>query len=124
MGKIAEALRSNLRSLAESDARNLRDLDQELRALRDTHPSEQQLLPQRPEVKALLGGGTFQQQTVAALKRICKENGIKGVSKLRKAELAARLTAEGVSPPPRPIESFSKKELITLVKQLLESFTA
>ena len=124
MGKIAEALRSNLRSLAESDARNLRDLDQELRALRDTHPSEQQVLPQRAAVKALLGGGTFQQQTVAALKRICKENGIKGVSKLRKAELAARLTAEGVSPPPRPIESFSKKELITLVKQLLESFTA
>ena len=82
------------------------------------------MLPQRPAVKALLGGGTFQQQTVAALKRICKENGIKGVSKLRKAELAARLTAEGVSPPPRPIESFSKKELITLVKQLLESFTA
>lgn len=124
MGKIAEALRSNLRSLAESDARNLRGLDQELRALRDTHPSEQQVLPQRSEVKALLGGGTFQQQTVAALKRICKENGIKGVSKLRKAELAARLTAEGVTPPPRPIESFSKKELITLVKQLLESFTA
>ena len=124
MGKIAEALRSNLRSLAESDARNLRDLDQELRALRDTHPSEQEVLPQRPAVKELLGGGTFQQQTVAALKRICKENGIKGVSKLRKAELAARLTAEGVSPPPRPIESFSKKELITLVKQLLESFTA
>ena len=124
MGKIAEALRTNLRSLAESDARNLRGLDQELRALRDTHPSEQQVLPQRSEVKALLGGGTFQQQTVAALKRICKENGIKGVSKLRKAELAARLTAEGVTPSPRPIESFSKKELITLVKQLLESFTA
>ena len=124
MGKIAEALRSNLRSLAESDARNLRDLDQELRALRDTHPSEQQVLPQPPAVKALLGGGTFQQQTVAALKRICKENGIKGVSKLRKAELAARLTAEGVSPPPRPIESFSKKELIALVKQLLEGLPA
>ena len=124
MGKIAEALRSNLRSLAESDARNLRGLDQELRTLRDTYTSEQQVLPQPPAVKALLGGGTFQQQTVAALKRICKENGIKGVSKLRKAELAARLTAEGVSPPPRPIESFSKKELITLVKQLLESFTA
>ena len=33
MGKIAEALRTNLRSLAESDARNLRDLDQELKAI-------------------------------------------------------------------------------------------
>ena len=120
MGKIAEALRTNLRSLAESDARNLRDLDQELKAIRDTHVPEQRGLPQRPEVKALLGRGTFQQQTVATLKRICKENGIKGVSKLRKAELAARLTAEGISPPPRPLESFSKKERITLVKQLLE----
>ena len=124
MGKIAEALRTNLRSLAESDARNLRDLDQELKAIRDTHVAEQRALPQRPEVKALLGSGTFQQQTAATLKRICKENGIKGVSKLRKAELAARLTAEGISPPPRPLESFSKKELITLVKQLLEGLAA
>ena len=120
MGKIAEALRGNLRSLAESDARSLRELDQELNALRTNQPPSQPALPKRPDVKALLGGGTFQQQTVATLKRLCKENGIKGVSKLRKAELAARLTAEGVSPPPRPIESFSKKELIALVKQLLE----
>ena len=124
MGKIAEALRTNLRSLAESDARNLRDLDQELKAIRDTHVPEQRALPQRPAVKALLGSGTFQQQTVATLKRICKENGIKGVSKLRKAELAARLTAKGISPPPRPLESFSKKELIKLVKQLLEGLAA
>ena len=124
MGKIAEALRTNLRSLAESDARNLRDLDQELKDIRDTNVPEQRALPQRPEVKALLCSGTFQQQTVATLKRICKENGIKGVSKLRKAELAARLTAEGISPPPRPLESFSKKELITLVKQLLEGLAA
>ena len=120
MGQIAEALRSNLRSLAESDARNLRELDQELSALRTNQPPSQPALSKRPDVKALLGGGTFQQQTVATLKRLCKVNGIKGFSKLRKAELAARLTAEGISPPPRPLESFSKKELIALVKQLLE----
>lgn len=120
MGKIAEALRGNLRSLAESDARSLRELDQELSALRTNQPPSQPALPKRPDVKALLGGGTFQQQTVATLKRLCKEKGIKGVSKLRKAELAARLSAEGVSPPPRPLESFTKKELIALVRQLLE----
>ena len=119
MGKIAEALRGNLRLLAESDARSLRELDQELNALRTTQSPSQLALPKRPDVKALLGGGTFQQQTVATLKRLCKENGIKGVSKLRKAELAARLTAEGVSPPPRPLESFTKKELIALVRQLI-----
>ena len=86
MGQIAEALRSNLRSLAESDARSLRGMDQELKAARVATPPRQQVLLQQPAVKALLGGGTFQQHTVATLKRICKENGIKGVSKLRKAE--------------------------------------
>ena len=120
MGQIAEALRSNLRSLAESDARSLRGMDQELKAARVATPPRQQQLLQQPAVKALLGGGTFQQHTVATLKRLCKENGIKGVSKLRKAELAARLSAEGVSPPPRPLESLRKTELIALVKQLLE----
>ena len=124
MGKIAEALRNNLRSIAESDARSLRELDRELGAIRETSSPGQQALTQRTETKALLGEGTFMQQTVATLKRICKENGIKSVSKLRKAELAARLTEEGVSPPPRPLESFRKKELIALVKQLLERTTA
>ena len=119
MGKIAEALRANLRAVAESDSRSLRDLDQELKALRDTHPPAQQVLPQRPEVKALLGAGTFQQQTVATLKRLCKANGITGYSKLRKAELALALERQGVEPPPRPLESFSRKELIALVRQLL-----
>ena len=119
MGQIADALRNNLRSLAESDARSLRELDQELSALHTTQSSSQPALPKRPDIKALLGAGTFQQQTVATLKRLCKESGIKGYSKLRKAELAARLTAEGVSPPPRPLESFSKKELIALVRQLI-----
>jgi len=124
MGQIAEALRSNLRALAESDARSLRGLDQELKAVRDAHPPRQQMLLQKPEVTALLGNGTFRQQTVATLRRLCKENGIKGVSKLRKAELAARLSAEGVSPPPRPLESLRKTELIALVKQLLERVPA
>ena len=124
MGQIAEALRSNLRSLAESDARSLRGMDQELKAARVATPPRQQVLLQQPAVKALLSGGTFQQHTVATLKRLCKEHGIKGVSKSRKAELAARLSAEGVCPPPRPLESLRKKELIALVKQLLEGVQA
>ena len=123
MGKIAEALRANLQTIAQSDARSLRELDQELFNAKAAVQSTPQLQG-REQLKALLGKGSFQQQTVATLKRICKENGISGYSKLRKAELAARLTAEGVSPPPRPLESFSKKELIALVNQLLEGTTA
>ena len=34
MGKIAEALRANLKAVAASDARSLRELDQELRSPR------------------------------------------------------------------------------------------
>ena len=47
MGQIAEALRNNLRSLAESDARSLQELDQELSALRTTHAASQPALPKR-----------------------------------------------------------------------------
>ena len=123
MGQITEALRSNLQNLAQSDARSLRELDQELRALRTTQVSSQPTLAQRPDVQALLSGGTFEQHTVATLKRLCKTNGIKGFSKWRKAELVTRLKAAGISPPPRPLERFSKKELIVLVRQLLEVTT-
>ena len=119
MGQIAEALRSNLRSLAESDARSLRELDQELSALRTSQPPSQPALPKRPDVKALLGGGTFQQQTVATLKKLCKQHGIKGFSKLKKLELCKALEAEGVQPPPPLLESFSKKELLAMLKQVL-----
>ena len=33
MGRLAEALRANLKSVAESDARALREIDQELKSL-------------------------------------------------------------------------------------------
>ena len=119
MGKIAEALRANLQTIAQSDARSLRELDQELfnakAAVRSTPQTQG-----REQLKTLLGQGSFQQQTVATLKRLCKENGISGYSKLRKAELAKELERHGVEPPPRPLENFKKDELIALVKQLLE----
>ena len=118
MGKIAEALRANLQAIAQSDARSLRKLDQELRAATAPAASAPQLTG-RERMAALLGKGSFQQQTVATLKRLCRENGIKGYSKLRKAELARELERHGVVPPPRPLENFKKAELIALVKQLL-----
>jgi hypothetical protein len=72
-----------------------------------------------PASKALLGKGSFLKQSVASLKRLCKEHGIKGYSKLQKDALAKVLEHHGVSPPPPPLESFTKKELIALVRQLL-----
>jgi hypothetical protein len=72
-----------------------------------------------PASKALLGKGIFLKQSAASLKRLCKEHGIKGYSKLQKDALAKVLERHGVSPPPPPLESFTKKELIALVRQLL-----
>ena len=120
MGKIAEALRANLKAVAASDARSLRELDQELRAATTPAASTPQLKG-RERMAALLGHGSFQQQTVTTLKRLCRENGISGYSKLRKAELAKELERHGVVPPPRPLESLKKAELVALVRRLLES---
>ena len=120
MGKIAEALRSNLKSIAQSDARTLRELDQELSAATAAVGSEKQAeLTGLTEVKALLGTGSFDQQTVAVLKKLCRKHGLKGYSKLKKADLAELLSTSGVEPPPRPLESFSKKELVSLLRQIL-----
>ena len=119
MGRLAEALRANLKSVAESDARALREIDQELKAATSGFvPSEAQLSGQ-VDAKALLGKGSFQQQTVKTLRRLCKENGIKGYSKLKKAELCKTLEAQGIQAPPPPLESFSKKELVAMLKTFL-----
>ena len=117
MGKIAEALRTNLRTIAQSDARTLRELDQQLIKAREAVAPA--ALSTAPDVKALLGKGSFQQQTVATLKGLCRKHNITGFSKLKKADLARLLEKQGIEAPPRPLESFSKKELVALVRQLL-----
>ena len=120
MGRLAEALRANLKSVAASDARALREIDQELRtATSGVVPSEAELTCQ-VDAKALLGKGSFKQQTVTTLRRICKENGIKGFSKLKKADLCQTLEAQGIQAPPPPLESFSKKELVEMLKTFLK----
>ena len=73
MGLIADALRANLRNLAESDARSLRELDQELiRSRNGAETSAPPSLQAGVDPKALLGEGRFEQQTVARLKQLCR----------------------------------------------------
>tara|TARA_B100000959_G_scaffold153238_1_gene160724 strand:- start:22 stop:387 length:366 start_codon:yes stop_codon:yes gene_type:complete len=117
MGQIADALRSNLREIAQSDARSLRQIDEALKDARDA-VGIHAITPTR-DVKALLGKGSFQQQTVATLKGLCRQHNITGYSKLKKADIAKLLEKQGIEAPPRPLESFSKKELVALVRQLL-----
>ncbi|MEB3199425.1 MAG: hypothetical protein VKK62_02705 [Synechococcaceae cyanobacterium] len=75
MGEIADALRSNLRQLAQADARLLRELD------------------------AVLPPDGLDALTVPELRQRCKEGGLKGYSGLKKPELLARLRAASGAPP-------------------------
>jgi len=117
---IADLLEQTNRELAGTDARVYRRVGEHLQrtgaALQNLQDAENSGIP---ATKALLGKGSFLKQSVASLKRLCKENGIKGYSKLQKDALAKALENHGVTPPPPPLESFSKKELIALVRQLL-----
>lgn len=117
---IADLLEQTNRDLAGTDARvyrrvadHLQRSSAALQALQDGQPSDTQA------PASLLGKGSFQKQSVARLRQLCREHGIKGASKLPKAGLARVLEDHGITPPPPPLESFSKKELIALVRRLL-----
>jgi hypothetical protein len=117
---IADLLEQTNRELAGTDARVYRRVADHLQRTGSALQDLQEGPPgATPAPATLLGKGSFQKQSVASLKRLCREHGIKGTSKLQKAGLAKVLEEHGVTPPPPPLESFSKKELITLVRQLL-----
>ena len=117
---IADLLEATSRELAGTDARVYRRVGEHLQRTTQALEDLQNPSPQATSSPlALLGRGSFQQQTVATLKGLCKQHRISGYSKLKKADLARVLEQHGVEPPPRPLESFSKKELIGLVRQLM-----
>jgi hypothetical protein len=117
---IADLLEATSRELAGTDARVYRRVGEHLQRTTQALEDLQSPSPQAASSPlALLGQGSFQQQTVATLKGLCKQHQIPGYSKLKKADLARVLEQHGIEPPPRPLESFSKKELIELVRQLL-----
>jgi hypothetical protein len=80
MGRIAEALRANLRELAQADARMLRELDGVLPLMAQPEP---QVVGELAEGLESLG--------VKELKALCKERGFKGYTGLNKAALIQRL---------------------------------
>ena len=116
MGKIAEALKANLKKVAQSDARSLRQIDQEL--TRASSLASQSSISGSPPLNQLLGKGSFEKQTIKTLKGLCKENGIGPYSKLNKSGLCKLLSSNGVVAPPPPLESFTKKELINIIMSL------
>lgn len=119
---VADLLEATSRELAGTDARVYRRVGTHLQ--RTAQAIEELNSPASASGAnplALLGRGSFEQQSVATLKGLCKQHGIKGFSKYKKPDLARVLEQHGVEPPPRLLESFSKKELIALVRQLIGS---
>ena len=85
MGEITDALRANLRELAHSDARLLRDLDTLVQA--GSAPAEG--LPTASPSAQLDDG--LERLSLKDLKGLAKQRRIKGISKLKKDELIAQL---------------------------------
>ncbi len=73
-GRIADFLRTNLRDVVKSDARSLKEMDEELRPATQLSGAPQ--LKQNKKVKALLGQGSWD-QTNKTLQSLCRDNGIK-----------------------------------------------
>ena len=80
MGRIAEALRANLRELAQADARLLRELDGALPAASNPQPA----------AAGTLADG-LDAMSVPDLRALCKQQGLKCYSSLPKPALIARL---------------------------------
>ncbi len=73
-GRIDDLLRTNLRDVVKSDARSLKEMDEELRPATQLSGAPQ--LKQNKKVKALLGQVSWN-QTNNTLQSLCRDNGIK-----------------------------------------------
>ena len=136
MGELAEILRSNLRELAQAEAREIREIDAALKASRavdktlgseNKNPKKNSLkaredlkaLNQVQEVKAILSSGDFMSQNLEVLISLCRKNKLSRYSKLNKSRLASLLEENGVKPPlPKPAAKRTKKELANLVEKI------
>lgn len=98
MGEITDALRANLRVLAQSDARLLRELDAALPA----GSASAEAIPMADGVAAgslaRLDDG-LERLSLKELKELCKQRRIKGITKLKKDELIALLRGGAPSTP-------------------------
>lgn len=118
MGKISEALRVNLREVAQSDARSLREISEELQKANQGN-SVPARLKGEDRLNLLLGKGSFEKQSVKTLRSLCKENGLKRFSGLNKSALCKLLKENNVQAPPPPLEKLTKAELIKIIHSLM-----
>ena len=124
---LADLFLQASRELAQSDARLYRSVDRHLKRTREilrqaeAEPDGVTLDPQSVPIGLLLGAPSFERQTRKSLESLCKQHGIRGYSRMRKATMILRLKEAGVAEPPVPLQSLSKGELLTLLRDVLGS---
>ncbi|MCP9820729.1 hypothetical protein KBZ18_14685 [Synechococcus sp. Cruz-9H2] len=100
MGRIADALRANLRDLAHADARALRALEAELQGDSPRGSLMSTSLPAPVSAPPVLEAG-LETLGVKALRALCKERGFRGYSRWTRPRCLAALRSTA---DPSPVE--------------------
>lgn len=124
---LADLFLQASRSLARSDARLYRSVDRHLSRTREilrqaeaaTGAMPQELAAPSPPL--LLGAPSYERQTRQSLQALCRQHGVRGYSRMSKALMIQRLREKGITAPPVPIEALSKPELLSLLRDLLNT---
>lgn len=120
---IADLFLNASRELAKSDARLYRSLDLHIRNTREVLAREDlpaEALAQRQSPHRLLTGAcSYERQTRRSLQQLCKDNDIKGYSRMTKSVMIERLLAKGIDAPRIPLEALSKAELIDALRHMM-----
>jgi hypothetical protein len=115
MGQITDTLRKHLREIAHSDARSLRAIGGTIQTgatkeLRTEAAQDLEDLPSREHLRHL---------PKAQLYSMCKEKGLKRLSKARKDELIEALLRDGGSPPMPPLSVTARLDRLEKVLRLI-----
>jgi len=124
---LADLFLQASRSLAHSDARLYRSVDRHLSRTREILRRAEAISDGPPletaasSPRLLLSAPTYERQTRRSLEALCREHGIRGYSRMSKATMIQRLQEAGVAAPPVPMEALSKAELLSLLRDVLDT---
>lgn len=124
---LADLFLQNSRELARSDARIYRSISRHLARTREILNREEVRhdgtipVPAPRQRQILLGAPSFERQTRRSLANLCQQHGIRGYSRMNKPTMILRLREAGIQEPPIPMEALSKEELLTLLRELLNT---
>ncbi len=121
---IADLFLEASRELARSDARIYRSVDRHLARTREIlnraeADLDMPLLEGMPQ-DMLLAKPSYERQTRKSLENLCRNNGIRGYSRMTKQVMITRLKEGGVPAPSVPLDALTKIELIAILEEVVQ----